>query len=64
MKRSHGSRKVNFVQRQLLPVTSGVGSVWVIDPDARTVTVDRSPDEGRLLWNDANSPAKTCCRGK
>ncbi|MFM9963029.1 MAG: Uma2 family endonuclease [Planctomycetaceae bacterium] len=30
-----------------------VRMVWVVDPEARTVTVYRGPDEGRLLWEDA-----------
>ena len=31
----------------------GVRMVWVVDPEARTLTVYRGPDEGRLLWEDA-----------
>lgn len=31
----------------------GVRMVWLIDPDARTVTVFREPTEGRLLCEDA-----------
>jgi Uma2 family endonuclease len=31
----------------------GVRMVWVIDPEDRTVTVYRSPDEGRLLHESA-----------
>jgi Uma2 family endonuclease len=31
----------------------GVQLVWVVDPEAHTVTVYRQPGEGRLLWNDA-----------
>ena len=31
----------------------GVRMVWVIAPEARTVTIYRGPDEGRLLWEDA-----------
>lgn len=27
--------------------------IWVVDPEARTVTVYRQPGEGRLLWDDA-----------
>lgn len=31
----------------------GVRMVWIVDPDARSVTVYRSVREGRLLWEDA-----------
>lgn len=31
----------------------GVRMVWIVDPEARTVTVYRQPGEGRLLWHDA-----------
>jgi Uma2 family endonuclease len=31
----------------------GVRMVWVIDPEARTVTVYRTPDEGRVLHESA-----------
>ncbi len=31
----------------------GVRMIWVVDPEARTVTVYRQPGEGRLLWQDA-----------
>lgn len=31
----------------------GVRLVWVVDPEARTVTVYRSPDEGRILHASA-----------
>ena len=31
----------------------GVRMIWVVDPEARTVTVYRQPGEGRLLWNEA-----------
>jgi Uma2 family endonuclease len=34
-------------------LTRGVRLVWVVDPDARTVTVYRQPGEGRVLWEDA-----------
>jgi Uma2 family endonuclease len=29
--------------------TRGVRMVWIVDPEDQTVTVYRSPDEGRLL---------------
>jgi len=32
----------------------GVRMVWVVDPDARSVTIYRKPNEGRLLWDDAH----------
>jgi Uma2 family endonuclease len=32
---------------------SGVGMVWIVDPDQRTVTIYRQPGEGRVLWDDA-----------
>jgi Uma2 family endonuclease len=31
----------------------GVRMIWVVDPEARTVTVYRQAGEGRLLWDDA-----------
>lgn len=31
----------------------GVRMVWVIDPEAQSVTVDRQADEGRVLWENA-----------
>jgi Uma2 family endonuclease len=31
----------------------GVRVVWVVDPDDRSVTVYRQPDEGRILWQEA-----------
>jgi Uma2 family endonuclease len=31
----------------------GLRMVWIVDPEARTVTVYRQPGEGRLLWQDA-----------
>ncbi len=31
----------------------GVRMIWIVDPEARTVTVYRQPGEGRLLWHDA-----------
>jgi Uma2 family endonuclease len=31
----------------------GVRLVWVVDPDARTVTIYRQPGEGRVVWDDA-----------
>ncbi len=31
----------------------GVRMVWVVDPEARTVTIYRTAQEGRLLWDDA-----------
>lgn len=31
----------------------GVRMLWIVDPEARTVTVYRQPGEGRLLWQDA-----------
>ena len=27
--------------------------VWIVNPELRTVTVYRQPDEGRTLWEDA-----------
>jgi Uma2 family endonuclease len=30
----------------------GVRLVWVVDPEARTVTVYHQPGEGRVLWDD------------
>lgn len=31
----------------------GVRMIWIVDPEARTVTVYRQPGEGRHLWRDA-----------
>jgi Uma2 family endonuclease len=31
----------------------GVRMIWIVDPEACTVTVYRQPGEGRLLWHDA-----------
>jgi Uma2 family endonuclease len=31
----------------------GVRMIWLVDPEALTVTVYRQPGEGRLLWHDA-----------
>lgn len=31
----------------------GVRLVWIVDPEARTVTIYRSPDEGRVLHESA-----------
>lgn len=31
----------------------GVRTIWIVDPEARTVTVYRRAGEGRLLWDDA-----------
>jgi Uma2 family endonuclease len=31
----------------------GVRMIWIVDPEARTVTVYRQAGEGRLLWHDA-----------
>jgi Uma2 family endonuclease len=31
----------------------GVRMVWVVDPDDRSVTVYRRPDEGRVFWDTA-----------
>jgi Uma2 family endonuclease len=32
---------------------AGVRMVWVIDPEDRSVTILRAPDEGRTLWGDS-----------
>ena len=34
-------------------LTRGVRMIWIVDPEARTVTVYRQAGEGRLLWHDA-----------
>lgn len=34
-------------------INRGVRMVWVVDPEAHTVTVYRQAGEGRLLWDDA-----------
>jgi Uma2 family endonuclease len=44
-------RKVREKLREYF--TRGVRMVWVVDPEERTVTVYRSPDEGRLLHESA-----------
>jgi Uma2 family endonuclease len=44
-------RKVREKLREYF--TGGVRMVWVVDPENRTVTVYRSPDEGRLLHESA-----------
>lgn len=31
----------------------GVRMIWIVEPEARTVTVYRQAGEGRLLWDDA-----------
>lgn len=31
----------------------GVRMVWIVDPEARSVTVYRTLQEGRILWDDA-----------
>lgn len=31
----------------------GVRMIWIVDPEARSVTVYRQASEGRLLWEDA-----------
>jgi Uma2 family endonuclease len=32
---------------------SGALMVWVVDPEARTVTIYRKPGDGRVFWEDA-----------
>jgi Uma2 family endonuclease len=44
-------RAINDKVREYL--TRGVRIVWVVDPDDRTVTIYRQPDEGRVLWEGA-----------
>jgi Uma2 family endonuclease len=33
--------------------TRGVRLVWVVDPEARTVTIYHQPGDGRVLWDDS-----------
>jgi Uma2 family endonuclease len=44
-------RDINRKVREYL--ARGVRMVWIVDPEARTVTVYRQPGEGRVLWEDA-----------
>jgi Uma2 family endonuclease len=48
---SNTARKLNEKAGEYLG--RGVRMVWVVDPEARTVTVFRKPDEGRLLLENA-----------
>jgi len=42
---------------------AGVSLVWVVDPDARTVEVYRSPDRGERLWGDERLTCETVIPG-
>jgi len=50
---SPGNRPKRMQEKIADYFTHGVRMVWIIDPEMRTVTVYRSPDEGRTLWEDA-----------
>jgi Uma2 family endonuclease len=48
---SSSRRDMNDKVREYL--ARGVRMVWVVDPEARSVTVHRQPDEGRVLLESA-----------
>jgi Uma2 family endonuclease len=43
--------------------TSGVQQVWVVDPEAKTVTIYRQPGDGRVLWDDSTITAEDILPG-
>jgi Uma2 family endonuclease len=43
--------------------TSGVQQVWVVDPEAKTVTIYRQAGDGRVLWDDSTITAEDILPG-
>lgn len=50
---SPGERSKRLPQKLREYFACGVRLVWVLDPDARTVTIYRNPSDGRILREDA-----------
>ncbi len=50
---SPGSRRQAVQDKIREYLNRGVRMIWIVDPEARSVTVYRQASEGRLLWEDA-----------
>ena len=50
---SPGNRPRRMQEKIREYFASGVRMVWMVNPELRTVTVYRHPEEGKTLWEDA-----------